>query len=107
MPFSRYSRNSQSLNKFLRTYLAGSRFVSPHGRETSISEKVHNVSGVLPVSYSTYRGPFTAVKWAGRDVEHSLQSKADVGNRWSYTTSPAHIFMANERDFSLFLYFLS
>jgi hypothetical protein len=34
------------------------------------------------------RGSFPGVKWPGCEADNSLQSRAEVKNAWSYTSTP-------------------
>jgi hypothetical protein len=33
-------------------------------------------------------------KWLGHEADHSLPSRAEVKNEWSYISTPYYIFMA-------------
>jgi hypothetical protein len=46
-----------------------------------------------PVSYSIVLGFFSGDKAAGREVNTSSLSKAEVKNKWCFTSAPLHSFV--------------
>jgi len=55
----------------------------------SLRHRVQTVSGVHPVSYSVGTGVFSlVVKRPRRKSDHSLPSRVEIKNAWSYTSTP-------------------
>jgi hypothetical protein len=74
----------------------GSRVRLPAGAGNfSLLHRVQNGSGAHPASYlMSTRGSFPGSKVAGREVDYSPPSSAEVENAWSYTSTPQYVFMA-------------
>jgi len=52
-------------------------------------------------------GAFPGVKWAGRDVEYSLPSRAEVKNGWSYSSPPVYIHGTYRDNLTFYQYILA
>jgi len=54
------------------------------------------------------RGSFPGVKRQGCEADHSLTSRAEIKNAWSYTSTPEYAFMAwyslNKAEGQLYFY---